>query len=152
MQQYSRVQNSGAQKKTPGTSDYGKGQDDQDIPPPYKDMSAIFGATLLEGTSSKEWKKYVNQTRREPISSALTSPPLSPSTPITFNDKNVEGVNFPHNNAIVTMPIGNCRVSRVLLTREVVLTSFTDRHSIKWKTHQRLPAIVVKSGFVSRIV
>lgn len=56
-----------------------------------------------------------NEFRREPVLLAFTSP-LSLSVPITFSDKDTSNVYYPHNDAlVVTMPIGNCIVFRVLI-------------------------------------
>lgn len=79
-------------------------------------MNAIYKATPIEGCTSKDRKIYVNQARRDLPFSNFTSPPLPPTKPITFTDEDATGVHFPHNDALViTIPIGNCRVSRVLI-------------------------------------
>ena len=48
----------------------------------------------------------------------LTDPPLTPSRPISFLDVDALVVHFPHNDAlIVTILIGNYRVSKILVDR-----------------------------------
>ena len=79
-------------------------------------VNAIFGATPIEGTSSKERKIYVNHARSGPSTMSFTGPPPSPGEPITFSDEDAVGVHFLHNDAlVVTVPVGNCKVSRVLV-------------------------------------
>ena len=103
-----------APKKSAPAPGSGKGKDKG--PATYKMVSAIFGATPVEGTSSKERIIYVNQAWMDQDSTSYTSPPLPPSEPITFTDEDAFGVPFPHNDALViTIPIGNCKVSRVLV-------------------------------------
>ena len=104
-----------APNQTPENSNSGKKQGNQPSAS-YKTVNAIFGATPIEGTSSKERKIYVNQARSGPSTMTFTSPPPSPSEPITFSDEDAVGVHFPHNDAlVVTVPIGNFKVSRVLV-------------------------------------
>ena len=46
----------------------------------------------------------------------LTDPPSTPRRPITFSDADAHIVIFPHNDIlIITMHIGNCRVSKILI-------------------------------------
>lgn len=84
--------------------------------PQYKVVNSIHGATAIEGLTAKDRKIYVNRARQEPPLANFTSPPLPPTMPITFTDEDAAGIHFPHNDAlVVTIPIGNCRVSRVLI-------------------------------------
>ena len=79
-------------------------------------MDAIFGASPLEGNTSRERSIYINETRRANYSTVLTGPPLTLRKPIMFFEVDACAVHFLHNNAlIITMHISNCQVSTILI-------------------------------------
>ena len=42
--------------------------------------------------------------------------PLAPSKPVSFSESDASTLHFLHNDAlIITMPIGSCRVSKILV-------------------------------------
>lgn len=75
----------------------------------YRELNAIFGFSLIEGTTVKERAIYVNMARRM----VLTGPPLTLTRLITFSDANTDVVLFPHNDAlVVSMHIEKCECPR----------------------------------------
>jgi len=82
----------------------------------YREVDGIFGACPLEGTTSRKRSVYINEACRTEYPAVLVGPPLTPSRPIMFSKADAYVVHFPHNDAlIITMHIGNCRVSRILI-------------------------------------
>ena len=75
----------------------------------YREVNAIFGASLIEGITAKERAIYVNMAHRI----VLTGPPSTPSRPITFSDVDAHVILFPHDALVVTLYIGHCRVSKI---------------------------------------
>ena len=77
-----------------------------------REVNAIFGASPIEGTTTKERAIYVNMGCRM----VLTGPPSIPSRPITISNVDDHTILFPHNNTLViTMHIRNYRVFKILI-------------------------------------
>jgi len=82
----------------------------------YKEVKTIFGACLLEGTTSKEKAIYINEARRSNYPTLLIGLPPFPSRSVSFTEADACAVHFPNNDAlIITMRIGSCRISRILV-------------------------------------
>ena len=65
---------------------------------------------------SKERSIYINEAHRTNYPTVLTGPPPTPSKPIVFLEADAHAVRYPHNDPlIITMHIGNRRVSRILV-------------------------------------
>ena len=75
-------------------------------------MNAIFSTSSIEGATTKEKAIYVNEVRRDNYPTILTSPPSSPGRPVYSYV-----VHFPHDALIVTMHIGCCQMSTILVDR-----------------------------------
>ena len=65
---------------------------------------------------AKEKAIFINEAYRSKYPTMVANPPLTLSRQISFSDKNAMAVHFSHNDSlIITMIIGNCRVSKVLV-------------------------------------
>ena len=77
-----------------------------------REVDTIFGASRIEGSTSRERAIYISEARKAIYPTMLTGLPLAPSKPVSFSDSDALTVHFPHNDAlIITMLIGNCRMS-----------------------------------------
>ena len=82
----------------------------------YREVNTICGASPIEDSTSRERAIYIRKARKAIYPTVLTGPPLALCKPVSFSDSDASIVHFPHNDAlIITMLIGNCRVSKVLV-------------------------------------
>ena len=80
----------------------------------------------MEGTTTKEKTIYVNEAWRDNYLAIISRPPTSPGKPISFSEENVYFVHFLHNDALVmTVHVGCCKSSKILVDWGVTPTSFT---------------------------
>ena len=70
----------------------------------------------------------------------LTSMSLAPSKSVSFSDSDVSTMHFPYNDAlIITILIGNCRVSKILVDGGSLVNILYGEPWIGWMTLQKPP-------------
>jgi len=69
----------------------------------------------MKGTTTKEKIIYVNEARRDSYPVIVTRPPTSPGRPVSFSEEDVYSVHFPHDALIVTVHVGCCKMSKILV-------------------------------------
>jgi len=85
----------------------------------YREVNAIFDTSPIKGITTKENVINIKEAFSGKYLTVCTNLPLTPSRLISFSDANALVVHFPHNDAlIVTVLIGNCRVSKILINEE----------------------------------
>ncbi|XP_063935188.1 uncharacterized protein LOC135147005 [Daucus carota subsp. sativus] len=100
-------------KNARGNDDRGRDNDDRRNQPRGPVVNVISGGPTAAGTSSNSRKAYARE-----VMSIVGEPPKRAriELPLTFNDSELEGVKFPHDDPLVITPvIGNSSVKRVLV-------------------------------------
>jgi len=89
----------------------------------YKEVNVIFSTSLIKGTIVKGRVIYVNEAQRDNYPTILTCLTSPLDRIIFFSEADTYIVHFPHNDAlVVTMHIGCCRVSKILVNVRVAST------------------------------